>query len=72
MPRPRLPASPFRYYNSSPKVIRLVVVMYVRFPLSLRNANVHNHFNLERHLVDRQTYKTRRSTALAEWQTVMG
>jgi putative transposase len=32
------------------------------------HANVHNHFNLERHLVDRQTYKARRSAALAEWQ----
>ncbi len=35
------------------------------------HANVHNHFNQERHLVDRQTYKTRRSTALAEWQSLM-
>jgi putative transposase len=34
------------------------------------HANVYNHFNLERHLVDRQTYKERRSTALAEWQMV--
>jgi putative transposase len=34
------------------------------------HANVHNHFNLERHLVDRQTYKERRSVALAEWQIV--
>lgn len=32
------------------------------------HANVHNHFSHERHLVDRQTYKTRRSAALAEWQ----
>jgi putative transposase len=32
------------------------------------HANVHNHFNLERHLVDRKTYKERRSAALAEWQ----
>ena len=32
-----LPASPFRRFNSSPRVIRLVVMMYVRFPLSLRN-----------------------------------
>ena len=32
------------------------------------HANIHNHFNLERHLVDRQTYKERRSAALAEWQ----
>ena len=35
------------------------------------HANVHNHFNQERHLVDRETYKTRRSAALAEWQTLM-
>ena len=38
MPRPRTPDSPFRYFNSSPEVIRLVVMMYVRFPLSLRNV----------------------------------
>ena len=31
------------------------------------HANVQNHFNTERHLVDRQTYKTRRSAALVEW-----
>jgi putative transposase len=35
------------------------------------HANVHNHFNSERHLVDRETYKTRRSAALAEWQSLM-
>jgi putative transposase len=38
MPRPRKPQSPFRYINSSPEVIRLVVMMYVRYPLSLRNV----------------------------------
>ena len=38
MPRPRKPASLFRYFNASPEVIRLVVLMYVRFPLSLRNV----------------------------------
>lgn len=38
MPRPRKPPSPFRYFNSSPEVIRLVVMMYVRFPSSLRNV----------------------------------
>ena len=32
------PPSPFRCFNSSPEVIRLVVLMYVRFPLSLRNV----------------------------------
>ncbi len=36
------------------------------------HANVHNHFSLERHLVDRQTYKERRSAALAEWQILAG
>ncbi len=34
------------------------------------HASMHNHFNSERHLVDRQTYKLRRSTALAEWQSL--
>jgi putative transposase len=28
----------FRYFNSSPEVIRLAVMMYVRYPLSLRNV----------------------------------
>lgn len=32
------------------------------------HASISNHFNSERHLVDRQTYKDRRSAALAEWQ----
>jgi putative transposase len=27
---------PFRYFNSSPEVIRLAVMMYIRYPLSLR------------------------------------
>ena len=35
MPRPRNPASPFRDFDSSPEVIRLVVMIYVQFPLSL-------------------------------------
>ncbi len=143
-----MPANPFRCFNSSPEVIRLVVMMYVRFPLSLRNgedllfergidichetvrfwwnrfgpmfaadirrqrvsrmkgfrhwrwpnnraenshlpfgrreravlrfrqmkslqkfasvhAGLHNHFNQQRNIVDRQTYKIRRSAALA-------
>ena len=34
------------------------------------HANVHNHFSLERHLIDRQTYRERRSAALAEWQVL--
>lgn len=35
------------------------------------HANVHNHLIQERHLVDRQTYKTHHSAALAEWQSLM-
>ena len=38
MPRPRKPASPFRYLRSSTEVIRMVVMLYVRYPLSLRNV----------------------------------
>jgi putative transposase len=38
MPKPGKPDSPSRYFNSSPEIIRLVVMMYVRFPLSLRNV----------------------------------
>ena len=35
------------------------------------HANIHNHFNKERHLVDRATYKERRSAALAQWRSLM-
>jgi hypothetical protein len=38
IPRFRKPASPFGYSSSSPDVIRLVAMMYVRLPLSLRNV----------------------------------
>jgi putative transposase len=30
--------SPFRYFKTSPEIIRLAVMMYVRFPLSLRQV----------------------------------
>ena len=30
--------TPFRYFKTSPEIIRLAVMMYVRFPLSLRNV----------------------------------
>ncbi len=30
--------NPFRYFKTSPEVIRLAVMMYVRFPLSLRQV----------------------------------
>ncbi len=30
--------NPFRYFNSSPEVIRVAVMMYIRYPLSLRQV----------------------------------
>ena len=35
------------------------------------HASFHNHFNSERHLVDRQTFKVCRSAAIAEWQSLI-
>jgi len=37
-PRRRTKHSPFRYFKTSPEIIRLAVMLYVRFPLSLRNV----------------------------------
>lgn len=34
----RKPKNPFAYFHSSPEGIRMVVMLYVRFPLSLRNV----------------------------------
>jgi hypothetical protein len=30
--------NPFRYFKTSPEVIRLAVLLYVKYPLSLRNV----------------------------------
>ena len=37
--------NPFRYFKTSPEIIRLAVMTYVRFPLSLRNVEdlLHEH-----------------------------
>jgi len=32
------------------------------------HASIHNHFNQERHLYNRQNFKLNRSAALAEWR----
>ena len=34
------------------------------------HADVHNHFNSERHLVNRPTYKALRSATLAGWRSL--
>jgi len=31
-------SDPFKYFHSSPEIIRPVLMLYVRFPLSLRNV----------------------------------
>jgi putative transposase len=33
-----MPKNPYRYFNTSPEIIRLAVMLYVQFPLSLRNV----------------------------------
>jgi len=45
MARPKRPPDPFKWFDSSPEVIRLVVMLYVKFPLSLRNVEdlLHEH-----------------------------
>jgi putative transposase len=30
--------NPCKYFKTSPEIIRLAVMMYIRFPLSLRNV----------------------------------
>ncbi len=32
------PKNPFAYFHSSPDIIRMVLMLYVRYPLSLRNV----------------------------------
>jgi putative transposase len=34
MPSP----NPFRYFKTSPEIIRLAVMLFIRFPLALRNV----------------------------------
>jgi len=32
------------------------------------HASIHNHFNLDRHLIRRETFKENRAAALVEWR----
>ena len=36
--------------------------------LSSIHSSLHNHFNQERHLYNRETFKRNRAAALAEWR----
>jgi putative transposase len=51
-------SNPFRYFNSSPEIIRLAVLMYVKYPRSLRN--------LEDLLAERVVSRRRASVMLCE------
>ena len=55
--------SPILYFQTSPEIIRLAVMMYVRFPFSLRNVEVLLHERgIDVGLV-RRNWLTRMSTA---------
>ena len=58
---------PFRRRESAMQHFRSVKTLQ---KFSSVHAQVHNHFNQERHLVTRQFYKQRRLAALAEWRTL--
>ena len=80
MSNPRI----FRHFKTSPEIIRLAVMLYVRYPLSPRNVEDHlhergiaitalhgqvdNHFNQERTLISRAIFKERRTAAFSEWR----
>ena len=78
--------SSFRYFKTSPEVIRLAVMLYIRFPLSLRNVEdllhergieiSHETVRWEqvrpdvRRLFPREVWLTR-AAALAEWRGLL-
>jgi putative transposase len=55
---------PFRRREQAMQLFRSMKTLQ---KFSSVHAQVHNHFNQERHLVTRQVYKQRRLAALAEW-----
>jgi hypothetical protein len=70
-------SNPFRYLNSSPEVIRLVVTMYVRYALSLRNVSAEGVNHVETALPlsphdfaarEWQSYRCYLKAHLAQWE----
>jgi len=56
----------FRYFKVPPEIIRLTVMMYVRFPLFLWNVDDLLH---ERGIdIIHETFKENRTMALVEWR----
>ena len=60
--------SPFKYFKTSPEIIRLAVMLYVRFPLLLSSGEDLLH---ERSLASRSNFKLNRTAALAEWRQLL-
>ena len=60
--------SPFKYFKTSPEIIRLAVMLYVRFALSLRKVNG---LLCEQRLTSRSNFKLNRAAALAEWRQLL-
>ena len=58
---------PFRRRERAMQLFRSMKTLQ---KISSVHAQVHNHFNHERHLITRQAYKQRRSATLAEWRAV--
>ena len=64
--------------TTAPTVLTKMIYLDTRLRLRLRisvmfmgqydyHSQIYNHFNHERHLQNRQTYKQKRSAALIEW-----
>jgi putative transposase len=59
---------PFRRRERAMQLVRSARTLQ---KFSSIQAQVHNHFNQERHLVTREAYKQRRSATLVEWRALI-
>lgn len=60
---------PFKYFKSGSEIIRLAMMMYVRFPLSLRNVeDLLHELSIDVSYESRNIFKLNGSAALAEWR----
>jgi serine/threonine protein kinase len=76
----RKPATPAERLESVPTVISEIVMKLLAKTAEERchsrlfssvHAQVHNHFNQERHLITREICTQRRAAALGEWRALM-
>ena len=61
--------NPFKYYKTSLEIIKLAVMYYVRYPLSLRQVEdiLHEH---QRHIENRHNFKNLRQRSVDLWQEI--